>query len=280
MATTKVTTPELIDLPNNQLATVNTDGVVLPKGTTATRPASTVDGEFRYNTTTNKVEYYDGVGWFTLDSSTIVPQSGTTGACNYPITATALYQLNDNANDTCGSNDAVATNITYTTGNFGNAAVFSGSSSYITTPVDFSTFTDYSVSMWIYPTANNKFFAGTTDGSALNGFYLSINSSDQIRFYERNGSTTSSSLTSSNTISLNAWNFITAVRDGSTNYIYVNGIVTSLANSTITQSNDFTFGRMGLYTANPYTGNIDQVRIFPSALTATQVGYLYTETAP
>jgi len=258
----------------------NTDGVVLSKGTTATRPASAVDGEFRYNTTTKKVEYYDGVGWFTLDSSTIVPQSGTTGACNYPITATALYQLNDNANDTCGSNDAVATNITYTTGNFGNAAVFSGSSSYITTPVDFSTFTDYSVSMWIYPTANNKFFAGTTDGSALNGFYLSINSSDQIRFYERNGSTTSSSLTSSNTISLNAWNFITAVRDGSTNYIYVNGIVTSLANSTITQSNDFTFGRMGLYTANPYTGNIDQVRIFPSALTATQVGYLYTETAP
>ncbi len=68
--------------------------------------------------------------------------------------------------------------------------------------------------MWIYPTVNNKFFAGTTDGYALNGFYLSINSSDQIRFYERNGSTTSSSLTSSNAVSLNTWNFITAKRDG------------------------------------------------------------------
>ena len=48
MAITKVTTPELIDLPNNQLATVNTDGVVLPKGTTATRPASAVDGCLLY----------------------------------------------------------------------------------------------------------------------------------------------------------------------------------------------------------------------------------------
>ena len=74
MATTKVTTPELIDLPNNQLATVNTDGVVLPKGTTATRPGSAVDGEFRYNTTTNKVEYYDGSTWFTLDTTVANPQ--------------------------------------------------------------------------------------------------------------------------------------------------------------------------------------------------------------
>ena len=52
----------------------NTDGVVLPKGTTATRPGSAVDGEFRYNTTTNKVEYYDGSTWFTLDTTVANPQ--------------------------------------------------------------------------------------------------------------------------------------------------------------------------------------------------------------
>jgi len=31
---------------------------------------------------------------------------------------------------------------------------------------------------------------------------------------------------------------------------------------------------------NPITGQMDQIRIFPTVLTATQVGYLYTETAP
>ena len=53
----------------------NTDGVVLPKGTTAQGAALTaVDGEFRYNTTTKKVEYYDGAAWFTLDTTVANPQ--------------------------------------------------------------------------------------------------------------------------------------------------------------------------------------------------------------
>ena len=33
------------------------------------RPASPVDGEFRYNTTDKKVEYYDGSSWWQLSSS-------------------------------------------------------------------------------------------------------------------------------------------------------------------------------------------------------------------
>ena len=33
------------------------------------RPSTAVDGEFRYNTTTKKVEYYDGANWFALNSS-------------------------------------------------------------------------------------------------------------------------------------------------------------------------------------------------------------------
>ena len=32
------------------------------------------DGTFRYNTTTKKVEYYDGAAWFTLDTTVANPQ--------------------------------------------------------------------------------------------------------------------------------------------------------------------------------------------------------------
>ena len=227
--------------------------------------------------------------------------SATSSTLDYPAStgALALYELSGNANDTGttynGTDtdvawvplyDGAATGVTYATPSvsaaFLKAAVFSGSSSYITTPVDFSTFTDYSVSMWIYPTATGAGtatgtgFGGTVDAGTDDGFFLSINSSNQIRFYERTGSPVTT-LTSSNAVTLNTWNNIVAIRNGSTNFIYVNNTVTSEPNSTITHTSDFIFGRAGLYASDSYTGNIDQGRIFNRAIDAGEVTQLYNE---
>ena len=57
MATTKITSPELFDL-----GSLNT-ALKLPSGTTAERPTSPSTGEWRYNTTTNLVEFWDGGEW-------------------------------------------------------------------------------------------------------------------------------------------------------------------------------------------------------------------------
>ena len=57
MATTKITNPELFDLGSLDTA------LKLPSGTTAERPTSPSTGEWRYNTTTNLVEFYDGGSW-------------------------------------------------------------------------------------------------------------------------------------------------------------------------------------------------------------------------
>ena len=67
MATTKITSPELFDL-----GSLNT-ALKLPSGTTAERPTSPSTGEWRYNTTTNLVEYYDGAAWRDLQSEEIPP---------------------------------------------------------------------------------------------------------------------------------------------------------------------------------------------------------------
>ena len=67
MATTKITNPELFDL-----GSLNT-ALKLPSGTTAERPTSPSTGEWRYNTTTNLVEYYDGGAWRDLQSEDIPP---------------------------------------------------------------------------------------------------------------------------------------------------------------------------------------------------------------
>ena len=81
-----------------------------------------------------------------------MPQSGTTGVCNYPTTATALYQFEGNANDTCGSFNAASTSgVTYSTGKYGQAAVFNGSNSSIILPqtTDFDLNGAGSFSIWV-----------------------------------------------------------------------------------------------------------------------------------
>ena len=116
-------------------ATTDTSQTVTFSGTvTGGRPSSAVDGEFRYNTDTKKVEYYDGSNWHQLSSSTIVPQSGTTATCNYPTTASALFQFNDNLDNTCGGTAATSSGTSYGTGKFGKAILFNGTSSYATLP--------------------------------------------------------------------------------------------------------------------------------------------------
>ncbi len=67
MATTKITSPELFDL-----GSLNT-ALKLPSGTTAERPTSPSTGEWRYNTTTNLVEFWDGGAWRDLQSEDIPP---------------------------------------------------------------------------------------------------------------------------------------------------------------------------------------------------------------
>ncbi len=67
MATTKITSPDLFNLESLNTA------LKLPSGTTAQRPTSPSTGEWRYNTTTNLVEFWDGGEWRDLQSENIPP---------------------------------------------------------------------------------------------------------------------------------------------------------------------------------------------------------------
>ena len=67
MATTKITSPDLFNLESLSSA------LKLPSGTTAQRPTSPSTGEWRYNTTTNLIEFWDGGAWTDLQSENIPP---------------------------------------------------------------------------------------------------------------------------------------------------------------------------------------------------------------
>ena len=122
MSITKINVPELFDL------STETGAIQLPVGTTLQRPAAPSTGEWRFNDDTDKVEYWDGINWVTIEYESIP----TTSTCNYPTTATALYQFEDNINDTCGShNFSTFNNSAYGTGKFGRAADFNGTNATI-----------------------------------------------------------------------------------------------------------------------------------------------------
>ena len=283
MAITKVRTTGIIDIPKTiSSVETNTDGVVLPKGTTATRPGSAVDGEFRYNTTTKKVEYYDGSAWFTLDSSTIVPQSGTTGACNYPITASGLFQLENNINNTCGGGTPSQNgNITFTTSEkkFGTySAVFSDNGKLDTAIAPGTG--DWSVSLWLNPDTEG-YFGGTTDGSVQYGIYMYGYTSGTIQLQNRDTGTISN-LSVSGILPFGSWTHVVITYSSNLTTLYTDGSSRGTLSGNPTHSTNFIFGQSGNYapSGDLYDGYMDQIRIFPTTLTATQVGYLYTETAP
>ena len=80
----------------NQLADnvgfTGSEGVTLPSGTTAERPSSPATGVFRFNTTTDVMEYYDGALWQTLGNApgvtSISPTTETDANADITITGT------------------------------------------------------------------------------------------------------------------------------------------------------------------------------------------------
>jgi hypothetical protein len=74
------------------------------------------------------MQFYNGTAWKNFVNK--VPC--TTDNAAYPVTNTAYYKLNNNANDSSGNGyNGTASNVTYAAGKFDDAAVFNGTSSKI-----------------------------------------------------------------------------------------------------------------------------------------------------
>ena len=200
----------------------------------------------------------------------------TTNTNDYPITNVAYYKMSSAA-DEKDTYNGTATDVNFNVqGKFGNAGEFNGSSSYIDTNLSLNSLTDYTISLWLNPTGGD-FFGGTINSSAKNGFYFQY-SSNVLYWVEVNASAAVSNLTITGAVNTGSWNHIVFVRSGGTNYIYVNnGTPVSVSNGSYTHASDFILGKAGAFATSPIIGSIDQVRIFDSALDATQVASLYNE---
>ena len=189
----------------------------------------------------------------------------------------ALYKFEDNANDAEGSYNGTESNVTYASGYIDKAAVFNGSSSYISTSNPLGTGNvAYSISAWIYLNASSHTggIYAIWDGGASVGTYL---------FFKLDAGKISignygASVTSANTLVVNQWVYVAVTRDTSNNVVlYVNGSSDTTGTLTLNLSNNNPkIGALNTTTQN-FNGKLDQVRVFDRALDSGEITQLYNE---
>ena len=215
--------------------------------------------------------------------------SCTTNTNDYPTTNVAYYKMSSAA-DEKDTYNGTATNVNFNVqGKFGNAGEFNGSSSKIDLPNGAGSTGAITVSTWIntnnISTTQGIWSFGSTAGYAVECliesgylFFRMLNSSGTAGFGIQ---------TATGYISNNTWHNIVCIFPNTTASnackIYIDGVeritgTSTLGSVTRNTSNSGLGGRF--YSGSlslPFTGKIDQVRIFDSALNASQVASLYNE---
>tara|TARA_B100001113_G_scaffold90932_2_gene72758 strand:+ start:10 stop:1539 length:1530 start_codon:yes stop_codon:yes gene_type:complete len=254
------------------------------------RPTTSLNlGEFRFNTTTGYVEYYDGSTWLQIADEYISGQP-TTCICNYPSNTTpiALYQL-DNVTETCGSWNS-ATNVgsaTFTSGKFGDALTLTGGQ-YLTLSDTWTYDNNFSCSVWVYmdSIAMNGHFPGIVGFWGTGGYDWMIEFDNYVAspVFNLVMYTSSSSQRAGTTtpLAINTWYHIVVTASSTEGKkIYLNGTLeTTNANTSgllNSYSDDNRIGSSRWGSTTDWDGKIDQLRFYDGVLTATQVTELYNE---
>jgi len=222
----------------------------------------------------------------TLYEEVLCDLPGTTDTTNYPTgtTNTAYYKLDGNATDVTGTYNGTASNINWTQGRFGSAAGFNGSSSGVVLDSSLrsiiqSNGTSLSLSCWVKTTTTSRgnIFTNASSTSPFYTFSILSEANGTISVFKQIGSG-DIGIASSNTYNDNNWHNVVVVFDSTNMTLFIDKSQVaqiSDGNAFNTLASDFKFG---VGNNNTYfNGSIDQVRIFPTALTAANVTDLYNE---
>ena len=262
------------------------DGTVSVTGVTANDSSNNLSvgrsGEYAL------VEYFGYVANFRLVKGTCLYTSGTTFTPpTSPLTAVTNTSLLANFTN-AGITDATAKNVLETVGN-AQASTSVKNTRLITTPPTSMYFdgsgdylqvapnslfnlgsADFTIEFWIYPTS----FAVATyplysqfNRSTTNAFAIEIRTTGRVDAYVTNAGGAAWSLINAGelgTVTLNTWNHVAFVRNGTAFRGYVNGVQGALStnsSNTIETFNGFNIGAVGAGSSGYFTGYIDDYRI-------------------
>jgi hypothetical protein len=302
---------------NVNLCAANTDSLTATAGIPASLNVLTNDVGPAGDTLTLTSVTQPGKGTVTFNSSggiTYTANATATGTDSF------TYTMSDGAGDTAtatvnvtvlgmiayykfdegaGTTTADATgdgytgtvnNATWTTGITGTSAddglLFNGTSSDVTftTSPSLSGTTNFTVGAWVRTTATT---AGVivqqrdATGSGYVGEYqLSVGASGTVSFYIY-GSAYQFQLTTTTKVNDGKWHQITAMRNGSTGTIYIDGVSSATSTGTIQSLSGTIAVAIGEDIRTPgsyFNGTIDDVMIYNTAITASQLAAISTLT--
>ena len=204
--------------------------------------------------------------------------------CNFPSGAgcEVLYQLNDNVTDTCGNHNGTATDITYTTGKFGQGVKFNGSTSKIAVSDPVLPNGACSISFWYNPSgatgsSTSEYILGCGAATGSKGVTVYWYNQSFGAMVLKGSSSLAGYANGTGTFSTTDWYNVVFTWDGSTSSnafkVYVNGVLNAQGTSDTSSASigTYTDFAMGLTTSNPASGKLDQVRIFNTELTQSQI---------
>jgi len=198
----------------------------------------------------------------------------------------AFYELDSNVLDSSGNGyNGTATDITYAAGNFNNAAVFNGTSSFIDTPIDTELQTSvFSYSAWFKSTTTDStprhILAryGLSSNAVFFAWHKGSTSTIELGFYAAAGNFQQTF----SGVSSNTWYNLTVSLDGADIKVYINGTLTTPSSTVGTMvavrastSVPILIGKLNLYTIWNWQGQIQKVRIYDYALDAAQALAIY-----
>ena len=238
--------------------------------------------------------------YFTTTGTLNTPSATDTVAdAAYPVTNTAYYKLDSNANDSSGNGyNGTASNVTYGNGRFNEAANFNGSSSAINTTYTPTVANLRTVSLWFKSNAtafgviNSVSAYGVSNNYAWQWIYMLADGKVGAGYGANNGGAVFLKTTTAS-YNDNSWHHLALTLNGvygvgSSVELYIDGV--QVATTTDTAYSGATSAITGTFRighninagvpANIFNGSIDQVRIFSSALAAGDVEDLYNEHFP
>ena len=241
------------------------------------------------NLSASCMQHFNGTDWKNFVNTV----QCTTTTCNYPTTATLLYQMEsdggsaNNVPDTCSNYNGTSVDVSYATGKYGNAGVFNGSSSVINiAKAAVNAASPYTISMWFNAdTASSYegFYSGISSSPVIGEFAFLKSNANTIRVFSvaTNGSNNLDGLNATiPTLSNSTWYNLVVIADRSLTYksrVFINGVEGTSYSGLVASTNLLADIKIGFADNNYFDGLIDQVRFFPSALNQTQITQLANE---
>lgn len=224
-------------------------------------------------------------------ATTLTGWTKTTDNAAFPVSSHIYYTLDSNLEDVNNNEDATGNDISYTGGRFGSAVLFDGDEgpgnnnapigTYINTTYT-GMHTNFTLSLWFMADLNgNQILWSTSDSwSSQEGCFVYLYTDGRVNTTFSNGSgKIYFDELSAGTIKKFTWHHYAVTHTtGGVVTVYIDGVAkdtATMSEAMNASTHSLKLGGYSNYDNDNYKGKMDSVRIFTSALSASNILKLY-----